>query len=285
MGAHSAQDQLSIVKSATKAVSTIALSGAAALAMGVLSSPSANAAPDSDWDRLAQCEAGGNWHINTGNGYYGGLQFSQGTWEAHGGTQYAPRADLATREQQIAVAERVLATQGWGAWPGCSSALGLNSAATPRNVPTEAEKKRAAKRKAAAERKKREEARKKREENFIQYKAAETATTTVEKMGESNPEFDEDKAKANIDKVNNGYTSKVLEPVRTSTKENDSELGRRVSIRYKAFNRSVAQAVEGENGLESKVSASQDRMAARAEAREVKTKENRLNIKPLSELR
>lgn len=86
----------------------------------------APAAPSgSVWDRLAQCESGGNWAINTGNGYYGGVQFAQGTWEGHGGTQYAPRADLATREQQIATAERVLASQGWGAWPACSAKLGL----------------------------------------------------------------------------------------------------------------------------------------------------------------
>ncbi|WP_149361032.1 transglycosylase family protein [Lolliginicoccus suaedae] len=79
----------------------------------------------STWDALAQCESNGNWSINTGNGYYGGLQFSQGTWAAHGGTQYAPTANLATREQQIATAEKVRATQGWGAWPACSSKLGL----------------------------------------------------------------------------------------------------------------------------------------------------------------
>ena len=72
------------------------------------------------WDRLAQCEASGNWSINTGNGYYGGLQFYPPTWESFGGLAYAPRADLATREQQIAVAEKVLARQGWGAWPACS---------------------------------------------------------------------------------------------------------------------------------------------------------------------
>lgn len=73
-----------------------------------------------DWDRLAQCESSGDWHINTGNGYYGGLQFSQPTWEGFGGLAYAPRADLASREQQIAVAEGVLAVQGPNAWPMCS---------------------------------------------------------------------------------------------------------------------------------------------------------------------
>ena len=77
------------------------------------------------WDSLAQCESGGNWHIDTGNGYYGGLQFLPSTWLGFGGGEFAPRADLATREQQITVAERVLAVQGWGAWPACSTRLGL----------------------------------------------------------------------------------------------------------------------------------------------------------------
>ena len=76
----------------------------------------AAAAPDSTWDAVAQCESSGNWAINTGNGFYGGLQFTQSTWQAYGGQLYAPRADLATREQQIAVAERTLAGQGWAAW-------------------------------------------------------------------------------------------------------------------------------------------------------------------------
>lgn len=79
---------------------------------------------DSKWDALAQCESGGNWSINTGL-YDGGLQFHPQTWNAYGGQQYAPRAYMATREQQIAVAERVLAGQGWGAWPACSAKLGL----------------------------------------------------------------------------------------------------------------------------------------------------------------
>jgi LysM repeat protein len=95
------------------------VAGAAALA---LAAP-ASAAPDSTWDAVAQCESTNNWSINTGNGYYGGLQFSQSTWEAFGGTQYAPRADLASKEQQIAIAEKTLAGQGWGAW-ACAYAGG-----------------------------------------------------------------------------------------------------------------------------------------------------------------
>ena len=74
-----------------------------------------------NWDAIAQCESGGNWSINTGNGYYGGLQFSQQTWEANGGLAYAPRADLASREAQIAVAEKVYADVGLGAWPVCGA--------------------------------------------------------------------------------------------------------------------------------------------------------------------
>ncbi|WP_197745489.1 resuscitation-promoting factor [Mycobacterium shinjukuense] len=76
------------------------------------------------WDAIAGCEAGGNWSTNTGNGYYGGVQFDQGTWEANGGLRYAPRADLATREEQIAVAEVTRQRQGWGAWPACSGRAG-----------------------------------------------------------------------------------------------------------------------------------------------------------------
>ncbi|GGK49014.1 resuscitation-promoting factor RpfB [Nocardia camponoti] len=80
----------------------------------------------STWDALAQCESTGNWSINTGNGYYGGIQFDQSTWERQGGTRYAPRADLATREEQIAIAEVTRARQGWGAWPACTGRLGLS---------------------------------------------------------------------------------------------------------------------------------------------------------------
>lgn len=77
------------------------------------------------WDQLARCEAGGNWAINTGNGYYGGLQFNSGTWLGNGGGEFAPRADLASREQQINIAERVRAARGFSPWPACSAKLGL----------------------------------------------------------------------------------------------------------------------------------------------------------------
>lgn len=82
----------------------------------------ANAAPDNVWDQLAECESGGNWSINTGNGYSGGLQFSPSTWNAFGGSGSAHNA---SRAEQIAVAEKVLAAQGWGAWPSCSKQLGI----------------------------------------------------------------------------------------------------------------------------------------------------------------
>jgi uncharacterized protein YabE (DUF348 family)/transposase len=78
------------------------------------------------WDALAACESGGNWAINTGNGFYGGVQFDQNTWERHGGLRYAPRADLATREEQLAIAEVTRARQGWGAWPVCSRRVRSN---------------------------------------------------------------------------------------------------------------------------------------------------------------
>lgn len=88
--------------------------------------PGAAHIPDgSVWDRLAQCEATGDWSINTGNGFFGGLQFTQSTWAAFGGHKYAPRADLATREEQIEIAKNVQAGQGWGAWPSCTSRMGL----------------------------------------------------------------------------------------------------------------------------------------------------------------
>jgi LysM repeat protein len=92
-----------------------------------ISQPVAAVAPAAGqgvWDQIAQCESGGNWAINTGNGYSGGLQFSPGTWSAYGG-EYAPSAAQASRDQQIAAAEKVLAAQGWGAWPACTAKLGL----------------------------------------------------------------------------------------------------------------------------------------------------------------
>ncbi|MFE8974523.1 transglycosylase family protein [Streptomyces cyaneofuscatus] len=99
--------------------------GGAGLALPLITATSAGAASEEVWEKVAACESSGNWAINTGNGYYGGLQFSGPTWAAFGGTRYAPRADLATRDQQIDIAERVLDGQGPGAWPACSVKAGL----------------------------------------------------------------------------------------------------------------------------------------------------------------
>ncbi|MFF8943806.1 transglycosylase family protein [Streptomyces sp. NPDC014864] len=107
------------------------LAGAVLLApLGLLAATGqARAADGGVWDRIARCESGGNWHINTGNGYYGGLQFAAGTWRAYGGTAYAPTADRASRTQQIAVATKVQRAQGWGAWPVCSARAGASGGA------------------------------------------------------------------------------------------------------------------------------------------------------------
>ncbi|POX53080.1 peptidase [Streptomyces sp. Ru71] len=99
--------------------------GGAGIALPLIGAGAAHAADVGTWHKVAACESSGNWSINTGNGFYGGLQFTQSTWAAYGGAKYAPRADLATRDQQIAVAEKVLEGQGPGAWPVCSARAGL----------------------------------------------------------------------------------------------------------------------------------------------------------------
>lgn len=118
-----------------KGRTTATLAGAALLApLGLLAATGNAAAADNGvWDRIAQCESGGNWHINTGNGYYGGLQFSASTWRAYGGTAYASTADQASREAQIAVATKVQHAQGWGAWPVCSGRADASGSA-PENA-------------------------------------------------------------------------------------------------------------------------------------------------------
>ncbi|MGO3735172.1 MAG: transglycosylase family protein [Canibacter sp.] len=107
--------------------------GVVALAAGAALVPTAaNAADESTWDALAECEAGGDWATDTGNGYSGGLQFNQGTWEANGGS--GNPAD-ASRSEQIRVAENVLDSQGWGAWPACSAQIGASGEAEPSGEP------------------------------------------------------------------------------------------------------------------------------------------------------
>ncbi|MGW2722769.1 transglycosylase family protein [Streptomyces sp. NPDC001492] len=120
----------------SKATRVAALAGVTgvAIAAPLMAAGNASAATASEWDKVAQCESGGNWSINTGNGYYGGLQFSASTWAAYGGTAYAPQANQASKAQQIAVAEKVLASQGKGAWPVCGT--GLSGAAYNGSAPS-----------------------------------------------------------------------------------------------------------------------------------------------------
>ncbi|MEL5960837.1 transglycosylase family protein, partial [Streptomyces sp. CLV115] len=96
-----------------------------AIAIPLLGASGAHAADATTWDRVAECESGGMWSADLGNDFYGGLQFSQETWKAYGGAAYAERADLASRAQQIAVAEKVLADRGPKAWPSCAVISGL----------------------------------------------------------------------------------------------------------------------------------------------------------------
>ncbi len=108
--------------------------GAATLVGTVVGGPlltgTAQAASAADWQKLAMCESGGNWAINTGNGFYGGLQFTSSTWLGFGGGAYASRADFASASQQMAIADKVLAVQGWNAWPSCSRSAGLYGTST-----------------------------------------------------------------------------------------------------------------------------------------------------------
>jgi resuscitation-promoting factor RpfA len=110
-----------VIKRAVGLGAALALSSG----IGLVGVAPAEAAATTVWDRVAQCESGGNWKINTGNGFYGGVQFAAGTWKAYGGNTYASQAHLATKAEQIAIARRVLAGQGPGAWPVCSRRAGL----------------------------------------------------------------------------------------------------------------------------------------------------------------
>lgn len=121
-------------------VSLTVTAGGAGLALPLIAAASAGAASADVWDKVAACESTGNWHINSGNGYFGGLQFTRSTWAAYGGTVYAARADLATREQQIAIAEKVLEGQGPGAWPACSGKAGLTQGGDSPDVSPQSER-------------------------------------------------------------------------------------------------------------------------------------------------
>jgi transglycosylase-like protein len=128
--------------SRTRKTSAVALAlGAAAVAATVAATPANAYTPSyvAVWDRVASCESSGNWHINTGNGYYGGVQFSSSTWAAYHGHKYASQASSATKAEQIEVARRVLAAQGPGAWPVCGPRAGLtrsSGAATSAALPS-----------------------------------------------------------------------------------------------------------------------------------------------------
>ena len=115
-----------------RSLARLAVVGAVAAGAPLVLAGTASAAPESAWDKLAQCESGGNWNINTGNGYYGGIQFNASTWKAYGGRGMPHQASKA---EQIAVAERTLAAQGWNAWPACSRKMGLRGhSADPGNT-------------------------------------------------------------------------------------------------------------------------------------------------------
>ncbi|MFI1958861.1 transglycosylase family protein [Streptomyces althioticus] len=105
-----------------------------AIAIPLLGAGAANAADGETWDRVAECESGGSWSQNTGNGYYGGLQLTQDDWENYGGLEFAPSADAASRSQQITVAERILADQGVGKWRACGLLTGLTQDTARPNV-------------------------------------------------------------------------------------------------------------------------------------------------------
>ncbi|WP_049568532.1 transglycosylase family protein [Streptomyces sp. SBT349] len=123
--------------SAVSRASLSVTASGAGLAIPLIGAGTASAASVETWEEVAECESSNRWSVNTGNGFFGGLQFLQSTWEAYGGAEYAPRADLATKEQQIAVAERVLAEQGPGAWPTCSAEAGLTRDGAPPRISPE----------------------------------------------------------------------------------------------------------------------------------------------------
>jgi hypothetical protein len=124
--------------SGAKRATALGALGLGTAAVSALIAPaSANAATSSEWNAVAQCESGGNWADNTGNGYYGGLQFSASTWSGFGGTAYAPTANEASPGEQMAIADKVVAVQGWGAWPVCSRVAGVTGVPVASGVHTQ----------------------------------------------------------------------------------------------------------------------------------------------------
>ncbi|MET8975713.1 transglycosylase family protein [Streptomyces sp. NPDC004539] len=156
--------------------------GGAGMALPLIAANPAHAADVHTWNKVAACESTNDWNINTGNGYYGGLQFTQSTWEAYGGLRYAGRADLATKDQQIAVAEKVLDGQGPGAWPVCSVRAGLTRGGDAPDIEPgggDGRKKTVSQKKAATERKSTEKAPDVRAQATPQSRAGRTEMYTV----------------------------------------------------------------------------------------------------------
>ena len=173
----------SIVRRSAAGLAGVAIAGAGLTA---LSAP-ANAAPVSTWDALAECESSGNWSINTGNGYYGGLQFNPTTWRAFGGSGMPHQASKA---EQIRVAENTLAAQGWGAWPACSAKLGLYGTPSNANVTTQSVDSNAAAEKAAAEERAAQKAaaqERAAQKAAAQERAAQQSTQEVERASSVTP--------------------------------------------------------------------------------------------------
>jgi LysM repeat protein len=137
---------MKILKHTRALLSGLVVAGVAAGGIALGATP-AQAAPVSVWDRVAQCESSGNWHINTGNGYYGGLQFTLSTWHGYGGSGNPANA---SKSEQIRIAERVLAGQGWGAWPVCSVKAGATGYSTSSHATVSAPKKSVAKAKSTS---------------------------------------------------------------------------------------------------------------------------------------
>jgi nucleoid-associated protein YgaU len=125
------------LKNIRKTLGLATFAGAIAVAPMALGAGTANADSGVNWDAVAACESGGNWATNTGNGYYGGLQFSASTWDGFGGTAYASRADEASPSEQMAIADKVVAAQGWGAWPVCSRVAGVTGVPVASDVHTQ----------------------------------------------------------------------------------------------------------------------------------------------------
>ncbi|MFF4950722.1 transglycosylase family protein [Streptomyces chattanoogensis] len=108
-----------LVKRSVEAILSVLLSALVLTGQDIAAAAPPTAPEDTDWERIAECESSGRWHINTGNGYHGGLQIAPSTWQAYGGRRYAPRADLASRWQQIAIGERIVGDRGLAPWPNC----------------------------------------------------------------------------------------------------------------------------------------------------------------------